>query len=564
MGLGKFLSKAAKSAGSLPKVVTKQVEHTASHAAKDAVKAGKGAISKVGEHAGKTIAAGAKTVGKVGIGKFTVANVANTATHVGIGKYNLSNASDELRKGIANVAKIPVLGSIIGVVTPIHLVNAVNNVARGQRVDRAAIQVLENKIRDYKDAAPYAASIVSFVPGIGPGVGAGIAAGAALASGKRWDEIAIEAAKGAIPGGNIAKAVFDASQAAIRGKPLDQIGIAALPIDDKAKAAIAAAIALTKDLAAGKRVDQSLLNRVEDLTAIAGVKGKAAQAISSGARLTKDLASGKRVDQALLARAGDAANLAGVQGKAGQLVNAGVKTAQGLASGQNVQQTLMARVDDALKIAGPDIMKAMQVGTAIGTARKLQDAVMKEISSPKALQALDDMGRGIIKGNPQLAQGLKLSNDPAFQKGFAIASGIMSGKKVDEVQLLGLRNAMPADAKKGFDAATAYFIGKKDVASKPVAKRNPPPKIIKAGGKLVKVPSKPATIEQSFGYFATHGIVGAGAQQKEVLVKELVASPQMRDGAGDAIRAIAADRKLSPKNRTFWQNMQAWFTARGS
>lgn len=514
MGLGKFLSKATRAVGHVTKTVTKTAEHAAVSAAKDVGNAAKNAASGAAVAAGKGLATTTRTIGKVGIGKVNIANATKTLTHAGIGNVSLAGASDALKTGISKVAKVPILGPIVGVVTPIHVVNAANNFANGQRIDRAALSVINDTVKDYKDVAPYAASVVSFVPAVGPGVGASIAAAAALADGKRWDQIAIEAAKGAIPGGNIAKAAFDVATAAAAGKPIDQVALAAIPVDVKVKQAIAAGLALTKDLAAGKRVDQALLNRVNDALNIAGIKGNAATAISSSANLARDLAAGKPVDKALI-----------------------------------------ARLDDAIKMTGPTVAKALQVGTAIGTAKKIQDGIMKQIGTPDALNALGDMGLAALKDNKVLQQGLKVSSNPNFKKGFTIASGVMSGKKATEAQLMGIRNALDAEGKKGFDAATSYFIGKHAVNQKPLSRRNPPPKM--------GVPSKKATPAQSFAYYAMNGLVGAGAQQKEVLAKKIIeGNPEMRNGAADAIRAIAADRKLAPQNRTFIQNMRAWLTAK--
>lgn len=518
MGLGKFLSKATKAVGKVAKSATHTVTHAAEDVGKTAAHAASGAASGVG----KGLQAATGAIGKVGIGKFNIGNITKTITHAGIGPISLAGASDALTKGIAKISAIPVLGSIIGVATPLHFVEAINNVTRGQRIDRAAMGALTSRMKDYKNVAPYAASVIALVPAIGPGIGAGIAAGAALADGKRWDQIAIEAAKGAIPGGNIAKAAFDVAHAAASGKSIDKIALAALPVDDKVKQAIGAGLALTKDIASGKRVDQALLAHVNDALNIAGIKGSAADAIASGAHLAADLAAGK-----------------------------------------NVQKALMNRVSDAVKLAGPEIAKAMQVGTAIGTAGKIQQNIMKEIGSPHALSALQDLGVSALGKNPILQQGLNMSQEPMFKKGFAVASGVMSGHGVNETQLHGIRSALDAEGKKGFDAATSYFIGKHAVNSKPPSKRNPPAKHVKTtGGKVVKVPSKTASPAQAFGYYATHGLVGAGDQQKEVLVKKMAeTSPEMRDGAGDAVRAVAVDRKLSPSNRGFWQNMHAWFTA---
>lgn len=516
MSLGSFLRKASRAIGSAPKTLTNAVSSTAINVATAAKNIGSGAAVALG----KGVQGTTKAIGKIGIGKFNVANVSRSLTHAGIGPVSIAGASDAINAGIRQVSSIPILGSIVGVSTGIHVVNAANNFARGQRIDRSAISILKNRIKNYKEVAPYAASVVSFVPGIGPGIGAGIAAGAALVDGKRWDQIAIEAAKGSIPGGNIAKAAFDVATSAAQGKPIDQIALSALPVDTKVKEAIAAGLALTKDLASGKRVDQALLNRVNNALNIAGIRGKGAEIISSSAQLARDLASGKRVEQSLI-----------------------------------------ARLDDAIRIAGPEVARALQVGTAIGTAKRLQDTIIREISSPKALNALASMGLAAIQKNKVLQQGFNMNRNSEFRKGFSIGSGIMLGKKGNTLMLQSIRNTLPVEGKKGFDVALAYFIGKNDVNKKPLELRNPPKRKNRTTGMPV-IPKK-AGPAQSFAFFATQGLVGAGKQQKVILVKNMVKnSPSMRNGAHDAILSVARDRQLKIKQRTFWENMARWVTIR--
>jgi len=423
---------------------------------------------------------------------------------MGLGKF-FSNAAKAVGKAVGGAAKgvstavkdvthtvthIPVLGPVVGIVTPIHIVSAVNNTLRGQRIDRAAIGVLKDKIKDYKDVAPYAASVIAFVPGVGPGIAGGVAAGAALAEGKRWTDVAIAAAKGAIPGGIIAQTAYSIAVAAAKGQKIDQVAIAALPVSAQVKQGVSAALALSKDIAAGKRVDSALL----------------------------------------------------------------------------------ARTNDALNLAGPAVAKALQVGTAIGVARTIQDKVMHEIKNPQAMAALEKIGSGVIAKNPALQAGRSaLSNNMAYVKGFDMGVGLMNGKNATQTMIAGLRDALPGDGKKGFDTALSYHIGKH---IRKLGKRKTKSKIIPIrtlGKKKVVMPTAPKPIRslgkkkaspsQSFGFFATQGLVGADTNQKVGIVKDLSQNPEMRVGATDAIKEIAADRStaMTKQEKGVWAKIKEFF-----
>jgi len=403
------------------------------------------------------------------------ADLAKEAVHT-VG-HAASGMSNSIKTAIAKVEKIPVLGPVLGTTTPLHYVNFLNNVARGERIDKAAMRGLKDQINSYREEAPYAASVIAFVPGIGPGVGAAINAGVALSEGKRWNEIAIAAAKGAIPGGAIAQAAFSAAVTAAQGKPIDQIAISALPVSDQVK-----------------------------------------QAISTGLTITKDIAAGKRVDK-----------------------------------------TLLSKVDDAIKIAGPELGKALQVGQAIGFAKKLQDEVAQQIATPQALDALDKLGAVYAKVKPVIAAGQKIVNAPEFQRGYNIAQGLMHGKKVTETMLDATRNALPPEGKKGFDMATAYHIGQHEVGKRPARLHRV--RLQKAPGGMHRIgtakPGKP-TEAQSFSYYATHGLVGASSGQKTGIVKELAAAPDTRKGAVDAIKTVAAWRAAPPEEEGWWSRVKKW------
>jgi hypothetical protein len=143
--------------------------------------------------------------------------------------------------------------------------DAADNIAHGQRLDRALLDAGKNQVDIFKTAAPFAQIGLSFIPGVGQGISAAIGAGLALAngkpitealiagvkgaipggplvqqavdlgmkaavdvaSGKRWDEIALNAVRSRLPGGEAGKIAFDTGLALAQGKKLQDVGLAA-------------------------------------------------------------------------------------------------------------------------------------------------------------------------------------------------------------------------------------------------------------------------------------------------------------------------------------------------
>lgn len=185
------------------------------------------------------------------------------------------------------IKKIPVVGGPLSATYDLTI-NApfkiAHNIADGKRLDRVAVGHFKEQLASAKTVAPYAQTVVSFVPGIGQGVSGAIGAGLALAEGRPINDALIAAVKGAIPGGAVAQAAFNVTASVAQGKPIDEIAINALPIGDGEKKAIKTAAAMAKDIAAGKRVDDTLYkNTLKVLpaqvaagvqTAAAVVKGK--------------------------------------------------------------------------------------------------------------------------------------------------------------------------------------------------------------------------------------------------------------------------------------------------
>ncbi len=162
--------------------------------------------------------------------------------------------------------KVPVVGKGLHAVYSVGTgpLTLTANIASGQNVSKAVLSDLKGKLTAVKDIAPYAQTVVTMVPGVGSGIGAGIAAANALAKGKPITEALVSAARGALPGGPLAQSAFDVVHAAATGRNVSDTLLAAIPLDPTQKDALRQGIAVARDVAAGKKVDTILLNRVND------------------------------------------------------------------------------------------------------------------------------------------------------------------------------------------------------------------------------------------------------------------------------------------------------------
>jgi hypothetical protein len=199
----------------------------------------------------------------------------------------LKKAVKSATKAVGSVGgqlgKIPIVGKgvkgafALTIGAPFSVANAV---ASGQRIDKVALGHLTSQIGAIRDVAPYVQTVVSIVPGVGAGVSGAIGASLALASGQNITTALKEGVKGALPGGPLAKAAFDLGEAAVQGKPLDQLALAALPLSADQKRLVATGLNTAKDLAHGKRLDAALMN-----TALAALPPEARKAVTVGMAL---------------------------------------------------------------------------------------------------------------------------------------------------------------------------------------------------------------------------------------------------------------------------------------
>lgn len=175
-----------------------------------------------------------------------------------------SGLFDSIASAVSSVGKA-VGGAVSGAAKGVASgVNSVANV-----VQKGVGAITNNPLWDI------ARTGVSFIPGVGTAVSAGMAGASAIGRGESLKDIALSAAKGAIPGGPAAQAAFDVALGLAKGKNVtDAILEGArnqLPGGDLGKAAFDAATAIAK----GKAFDQVALEQLRARVP-GGAAGKAA------------------------------------------------------------------------------------------------------------------------------------------------------------------------------------------------------------------------------------------------------------------------------------------------
>jgi len=169
---------------------------------------------------------------------------------------------------------------------------------RGENLAKAMKKAAGAGINDVREQMRFAQMVAPFVPGVGQGVGAALGAAGALAEGKPITEAMVGAARGALPGGALARGAFDTAVSLAHGKSLSTAALEAarkaVPGGALARAAFDTAVAITE----GKKLQDAALNAATK--AVPG--GPAAQ---MGFKAAVDVARGKNPGDALLAAARD-------------------------------------------------------------------------------------------------------------------------------------------------------------------------------------------------------------------------------------------------------------------
>src|SRR6478752_1725708 len=199
------------------------------------------AVSSAAKGVAKGVSSVAKATGVTAVTK-AAAKVAKVATNYA-------------QHAVSALGKIPVIGPLANAAGKLMLLpaNTVNQLAACGRIDRVALGSLKSALANVKAIAPYAQTVLSFVPGVGQGLSGAIGASMALAAGQSISDALLAGVKGAIPGGPLAQAAFSVASDVMQGKQITTIAINALPgLSPQAKAAmlqgIGAAIGQAKSI----------------------------------------------------------------------------------------------------------------------------------------------------------------------------------------------------------------------------------------------------------------------------------------------------------------------------
>jgi hypothetical protein len=125
------------------------------------------------------------------------------------------------------VGKVPIIGG------PLHSVMSLAGqpfrvaeaAASGANIGKLALDSFKENVAAVRSVAPVAQMVVGIVPGVGGAVSGALAVGIALSDGRPITEAMQAAAKAAIPGGALAAAAFEVTQAAIQGKNIIKAGL---------------------------------------------------------------------------------------------------------------------------------------------------------------------------------------------------------------------------------------------------------------------------------------------------------------------------------------------------
>jgi hypothetical protein len=284
---------------------------------------------------------------KAYVGKHPNANVTNDANMV-----KFQARANELKKiaphdilgdalqsaakdTIGAISKIPVLGPVLKAATaPLSMVVSLSH---GERIDHALLDAAKSQLGGIKAIAPYAAAVVSFIPGIGTGVAAALAAGAALAEGKPIDQALEDAVKAAIPGGALAVSGFELAKKVASGQNVGKAVLEAArdQLPKEAQQAFDVGLAVVS----GKQLQSAITSAIVNLAPgevkqILDVGAKAVQSVPGLATLAKSLPT-------------DTARQ-GLQLASGALAHAGVNEAQLRAMRSKLTGDVLKGFDTAL------------------------------------------------------------------------------------------------------------------------------------------------------------------------------------------------------------------------
>lgn len=498
-----------------------------------------------------------------------------------------SNAAQDVGETLDG---IPIVGGLLGaawsgITSPVQIAKDISD---GVPIDEVALRHFEREIANVKAVAPYAQTVISFVPGIGPVASGAISAGIAIANGRPIDEILLEGVKGAIPGGPLVGAAFDTTVSVIQGKSVEEIGITAVqglgkaagvPIPQVAEKYLAAGLQVAKGVASGEAVDTALLDEaIAQLPPEAQKAAVAAKSIGNGAALSDVL-----INSGLDSVAGKAKAAFGAE-RAMTVKAKKIGATKTLLAGTKAQPVAAKRAAASRE----QLKLAIQSGLAMGSGLYFQKQMAKQAVA--AVPTLEDRGGqvggvmgslvGMIeKPKPKLTGiGSKALQRPKLTG--------LGNKALQKPKLTGLGKMLPNGMVVPAKFADEFpygdklwqegegFAGESDFGAEKVKMNFSAAKGAKIGAALAALKPKPVqllairkvlptnaqtgfdaalaasvglsregvppgmTPEQAAAYLATKGMVNASADQKQAIAEELIEDEDGREGVKSAIADI--------------------------
>lgn len=193
-----------------------------------------------------------------------VGNVISTA---GAALHSVAKAAVSVTGALSKVVgKIPIVGGPLSAAFDVALTGpfrVTDGIVTGKRIDKVVMGELKAGVNVAKEVAPYAQTVLSLAPGVGSGLSGAIGAGLAIAEGRPITEALKQGLKDAAPGGPAGRAIMAVATGIMSGDRIDTIALAAIPIPDAQKQALAKALEVTKAVASGQRVDKIALDQAK-------------------------------------------------------------------------------------------------------------------------------------------------------------------------------------------------------------------------------------------------------------------------------------------------------------
>jgi len=450
--------------------------------------------------------------------------------------------SDVMGQVGSALGQIPIIGGILDTLfsagwdlatAPMQL--TVDIAIKGQSIDQAVLQDFKKTLADFKEIAPYAQMVLSFIPGIGTVASAALAAGLALAEGQSVGDALAAGLIGALPGGPAVKAAatmgYQVLSDVATGKQVNFESIAQtaggivgsyFAIPAAAVSAISGGIGVAAGIVAGKPIDRAIARGAIDmLDTTKEIKG----AMSAAADTAIGLFHGRPWDQ--IAQ-NDVNEIIGGLSDDHQLkkaIKAGMATALDLAHGAPPGAVMATAIHNGLAdaIVGQaaaglpdDVRGALQTGIGVGTGLVHQGRKVPEIVA--ATGKLVQSGVELAQAHPVVQAARALLPGPA-RRGFDAGSGLMQQRaKTFDVQVV--RQSLSPQEQTGFDTAVATRVG-------------------------MVVHPKPAGVSPAAaaGYAITKGMQGGTPSVKQAVMANVSKQPQAAAGATAAVKEVAAGRQ---------------------